>query len=90
MRHKLPQKPAIRIAMVEDDQLRLVGLRSLLSPVDDFELIAMSAAEIVSDGSVAVALIGNHTGLKFFDVMASLTMLRPDLRIIVTGFSSDE
>jgi DNA-binding NarL/FixJ family response regulator len=90
VRHKLPQKPAIRIAMVEDDQLRLVGLRSLLSPVDDFELIAMSAAEIVSDGSVSVALIGNHTGVKFFDVMASLTMLRPDLRIIVTGFSSDE
>ena len=90
MKRKLVQKTAIRIALVEDDQLRLVGLHALLSPIDDFELVTMPVSQIVGDGSVSLALIGNHSGMKFFDVMATLTALRPDLRIIVTGSSNDE
>ncbi len=90
MKRKPARKTAIRIAMVEDDQLRLVGLHALLSPIDDFELVTMSVTQIIGDGSISLALIGSHSGMKFFDEMATLTGIRPDLRIIVTGSGNDE
>ena len=90
MKGKPVKKQTIRIAMLEDDQLRLVGLRSLLDPVQDFELSAMSLSAISDAEDITLALLGNHSGLKFFDTMASLTSMRPKLRIIVTGAGTDE
>src|SRR5690349_20492905 len=90
MKCKPVKQPTIRIAMLEYDQLRLVGLRSLLDPVHAFELTAMSLSAILEAEDVNLALLGNHSGLKFFDTMASLASLKPKLRVIVTGAGIEE
>lgn len=84
------KRATICIAIVEDDPLRLVGLRSILDPVSSFNLKVMSTSAIALDQEIDLILIGNHSGLRFFDVMANLTSIRPELRIIVTGSRTDD
>jgi len=90
MKCKSAKKQTIRVAILEDDQLRVVGLRSLLESVQDFELAPMRLPEISEAENISLAILGNHSGLKFFDTMANLTSMIPTLRIIVTGASADE
>jgi hypothetical protein len=40
------KRPLIRIAMVESDPLRLVGLRALFDSEPDFELISASLLDV--------------------------------------------
>src|SRR2546423_5343219 len=80
-----PRKPAIRIAVVENDPLRFVGFRALFDSEPDFELSACSVGDLPSRPDVDIVLLGSHGNQNLFDVMAGLKAARPDLRIIVTG-----
>src|SRR6184192_4579306 len=85
-----PRKPAIRIAVVENDPLRFVGFRALFDSEPDFELSACSVADLPSRPDVDIVLLGSHGNQNLFDAMAGLKAARPDLRIIVTGSGADD
>src|SRR3954469_10165591 len=84
------RKPKIRIAVVETDPLRLIGLRALFDTESDFEISATTLAQIATQPNVDIILLGNQAGQNLFDVMAGLKAARPDLRIIVTGSGADD
>jgi len=84
------KKPHIRIAVVESDPLRFIGLRSLFDSEPDLELTASSLSELGPRRDVDLVLLGSRSGQNLFDVMAGLKAARPDLRIIVTGNGADD
>ncbi|HKB90494.1 MAG TPA: hypothetical protein VKC60_08255, partial [Opitutaceae bacterium] len=86
----MAKKPTVRIAVVESDPLRFIGLKSLFDSERDLELIAASLAELGPRHDIDLVLLGNRVGHNLFDVMAGLKAARPDLRIIVTGSGADD
>ncbi len=80
----------INIAVIEDDPLRIVGLRSILEPLPALHLNAMSTSQIATDWTVNLVLVGNCAGIKFAETMARLKAVRPDLPIVVTGSATSE
>src|SRR5256712_13715292 len=84
------KKVPIRIAVVESDPLRFVGLRALFDSEPDFELISASLPDIGPHQNIDLALLGNCHGQNLFDVMSCLKAPRPQLPIIVTGAGMDE
>jgi DNA-binding NarL/FixJ family response regulator len=84
------RKPLIRIALVENDPLRVVGFRALFESESGFELVSASLPDIVGVQSIDLVLVSNCSIQKLFDLMASLKTARPDLRVIVTGSGDEE
>ena len=84
------KKPQIRIAVVESDPLRFIGFRALFDASSEFELTAATMAEIATNPTADLILLGSRGTQNLFDVMASLKASRPDLRIIVTGSGADD
>src|SRR5438128_9173936 len=83
-------KQLIRIAVIESDPLRFVGLRTCLSSAPDLELSASSLSEVGARHDLDLALLGNHAGPDLFEAMATLKAARPGLRIIVMSSGMDE
>jgi DNA-binding NarL/FixJ family response regulator len=90
MRRALAKRPLIRIAVVESDPLRLVGLRAIFDSEPGFELISASLPEVGTQQNIELVLLGVHSSQNLFDMMASLKATHPQLRIIVTGSGVDE
>jgi DNA-binding NarL/FixJ family response regulator len=90
MKPAAARRPKIKIAVVETDPLRLIGLRALFDTESDFEISATTLTQIATQPSVDIILLGAQTGQNLFDVMAGLKAARPDLRIIVTGTGADD
>ncbi len=84
------KKPRIRIAVVESDPLRLVGFRSLFESQTDLSMTGATLAELTTRDDVDLVLLGSRGGQNLFDLMASMKVSRPDLRIIVTGSGTDD
>ena len=85
-----PEKPRIRIAVVESDPLRFIGFRALFDSEPEFDLISVALPEIAKVEGVDLILLGSRGNLNLFDLMASLKASRPDLRILVTGAGADD
>jgi DNA-binding NarL/FixJ family response regulator len=83
-------KPMLRVALVENDPLRLVGFLALLESESDLELISTSLSEITISESIDVVLIGDRPGQSLFDAMSYLKKERSNLPIIVTGPSASD
>lgn len=90
MKSKASVDQLIRIAVLDSDPLRLIGLQSLLDREPDFDLIPVSVSEIGTHGDATVALLANRPGENLFDLMDKLRSIRPDLRVLVTGASADD
>lgn len=90
MQSSLPKRHPVRIAVIESDFLRFVGLRTFLDSSSNFELTSVSLADVGTHQNFDLALLGSHTGLSLFEGMATLRAARPDLRIIVMGSGMDE
>lgn len=89
MKTTLP-KIKIRVAVIESDPLRFLGLHTLLDSESDFELTSISLSEVGSQPDIDLALLGNHVGPNLFEVIATLKAAHPALRIIVMGSGMDE
>lgn len=90
MRASLLKRQPIRVAVIESDPLRLIGLRTCLGSASDFELSSASLADASAQQSIDLVLLGNHIGSNLFEVVATLKAARPDLRVIVMGAGMDE
>lgn len=90
MKASLPKRQPIRIAVVESDFLRFVGLRTFLDAASNFDLCSIPLSAIDTQQNIDLALLGNHMGPNLFEGMATLRAARPDLRIIVMGSGMNE
>jgi DNA-binding NarL/FixJ family response regulator len=85
------KKPSIRIAVIENDPLRLVGFHALFDSQPELELVSATIADLPHAPNIDLILLGSRTGgQNLFDVMAGMKAARPDLRIIVTGSGADD
>jgi DNA-binding NarL/FixJ family response regulator len=84
------KKKIVRIAVIDSDPLRFIGLRSLLSSEPDFELQSVSLTEIGAHLEVDVVLVSRHPGKSVIEVLTTMKILRPDLYVIVTECSLDD
>src|SRR5260370_7843779 len=80
----------IRVAMIESDPLRFIGLRACLGSESGFELSSTSLSEAAAQQNIDLVLLGNHAGSNLFEVVATLKAARPHLRLIVMGAGMDE
>jgi DNA-binding NarL/FixJ family response regulator len=88
MTSKPTKQPIICIAVIEDDPIRLVGLRSLLEMASGFHLTTASISDIATVQGVDVVILRN-SGMKCLEAVATLRIVRPDLRVLVTGTGAD-
>ena len=84
------RKPPIRVAVVESDPLRFIGLRTLFESEPDLGLHAVTAPEIATKSDIDLILLAGRGSQNVFDLMAGLKASRPDLRILVTGMGADD
>jgi DNA-binding NarL/FixJ family response regulator len=88
---KMAREPRIRIALLENDPLRVVGFRSLFESEPGFELVPASLPELGGLQEADLALLSGSRNIhNLFDLMASVKAARPNLRIIVTGSGDEE
>jgi len=80
----------LKIAVIEDDPLRLIGLRSILEEVSGFHLAAMSVAELAVERTVDLVLLGIGSGTKGFETLAHIRTARREVPVLVTGTNATE
>ena len=90
MRASLLKTQLIRVAVIESDPLRFVGLRTCLGSESDFELSSTSLSEAGAQQNIDLVLLGSHNGANLFEVVATLKAARPGLHIIVMGAGISE
>ena len=81
---KSAPKKLIRIAVVENNPLRLVGFRSLFEGDSGFALQSHTAASIFEARGYDVVLIGARVDAAMYEIMTGLKALNPSVRIIAT------
>ena len=84
------KKPKIRIAVIEADPLRLIGLRALFDSEPEFEIISVPMDKLSTEPDLDMVMLGSHGTANLFDVMAGLKASRPDLRLLVCGSGADD
>jgi DNA-binding NarL/FixJ family response regulator len=88
MKTKPPAQPTVSVAIIEDDPIRLVGLRSLLDATSSIRLTATSIGDIATHQNLDILLLRN-SGIRVLETVATLRVIRPELRIVVTGIGVD-
>jgi DNA-binding NarL/FixJ family response regulator len=90
MRASFLKAQPIRVAVIESDPLRFVGLRACLGSDSDFELSSTPLSEAGAQQDIDLVVLGTHIGANLFEVVATLKAVRPGLRIIVMGAGMGE
>jgi len=85
------KSPAINVAVIGYDPLRLVGLRALLETDAEFAIHNVATEALGQPFPGELVLMGSHGLTSVFDAIATLRTLRPQLRIILScTYLSDE
>lgn len=80
----VPRK-IIRVAVVESDPVRYLGLRAIVSSDPDIQLRAATVNSVLQSPGDDVVLMAVDRGAVFYAGMSALKAVRPNIRIIVTG-----
>jgi DNA-binding NarL/FixJ family response regulator len=84
----LPRK--IRVAVLESDPVRFLGMRAIFSTEPDIQLRAATVDTILHERKDDVVLLAVDRGAAFYAAMSALKAVRPTIRIIVTGPGNEE
>jgi DNA-binding NarL/FixJ family response regulator len=80
----------IRVAVLESDPVRYLGLRAIFSTEPDILLRAATVDTILHDPKDDVVLLAIDRGAAFYAAMSALKAVRPTIRIIVTGQGNED
>jgi DNA-binding NarL/FixJ family response regulator len=75
----------IRVAVVESDPVRYLGLRAIVSSDPDIQLRAATVNSVLQSAGDDIVLMAVDRGAVFYAGMSALKAVRPNIRIIVTG-----
>ena len=87
---KRNQTPKIRVAIFDNDPLRLIGFRSLLEPEKDLELKIDGDIYLCSCAEVDVVVLRGRRDYNLAARVNKLTTATPGARILITGSNLDE
>lgn len=92
---KNPKKPVavarkIRIAAIENDPLRLVGLSAILDSEPDLELYPSDLRTLIRAQDADIIFLGTQLGSQMHEGMTTIKAAWPGVRIIVTGPGNEE
>jgi DNA-binding NarL/FixJ family response regulator len=80
----------IKVAAVEDNQLRFVGLKTILSDVRDLEVVCVASTDCHLLVDRDVILVSEATSNGVLRVIEKITMYKPNSRVIVIGSNRDD
>jgi DNA-binding NarL/FixJ family response regulator len=75
----------IRVAVVESDPVRYLGLHAIFSSDHDIQVRAATVRSVLQTQNDDVIVVAVDRGTVFFAAMSALKSVRPAIRIIVTG-----
>jgi DNA-binding NarL/FixJ family response regulator len=75
----------IRVAVLESDPVRFLGLRTLFSADPGINLRAADVDAVLENSHEELVLMAADRGSSFYAAMSALKAVRPGIRIIVTG-----
>lgn len=84
------ERPAIRVAIVESDPLRMAGFRALLESEQDIHLESFNLSEIAYAGALDLIILGKRHAQNLSAMMQHLRSVRPDVRVIVTAAGTND
>lgn len=90
MKTKTHEKAVIKLAVLESDPLRFIGLRALLESAKDLDLVSVPLGETDQLLKQDVVLLPERGGANAFDVIDELRARRPDVRIVLLGSAVDD
>ena len=82
---KSSRRNIIRVAVVESDPVRFVGLRAIFSSEPDIQIRAATVRSVQQAQNDDIIVLAVDRGTVFLNAMAALKSQRPAIRIIVTG-----
>lgn len=85
---KAATREPIRVAVLDSDPLRFVGLRALFGSQTEFHIRSTTVPMILKALDDDVVLMTTSRGTVFYSAMAALKAVRPSVRILVTGAGS--
>ncbi|MGC2108763.1 MAG: response regulator transcription factor [Candidatus Korobacteraceae bacterium] len=85
---KTSSKNIIRVSVIESDPVRFVGVRAIIDAEPDMQVRSATVAALLHSPNEDVILIPVGKSSAFQAAMAALKVVRPDVRIIVTGAGS--
>jgi DNA-binding NarL/FixJ family response regulator len=83
------QPQVIRVAILQADPLRSVGLHTILGSEADFEVREVSINTVLNGAPYDILLLGSD-GHKLHSAMAAMRSVWPDVRVIATGMGNSE
>jgi len=90
MKSKISNSEHIKVAVVESDPLRWVGLRSLLEPDSDLELVSVAIGDLAALANKDVVIVMQQNGVNEIDLIDGLRLLRPEVRVLVMGTETED
>jgi DNA-binding NarL/FixJ family response regulator len=78
-----------RIGLVATDELRIAGLRSVLSDGGGMEIVLLSEPRALETARLEVVLVDASSTDHLVELLTSFRRLRPRIRLIVMGGGSD-
>ena len=90
MKSKPNQKPKIRVALFDDDPLRLIGFRALLGAERDLELKIAGSLELFEAATIDVAVLRGRPGYNLAAQVQKLMGAMPGTRVLATGSDLNE
>ncbi len=85
-----PPPRKIRVAVLESDPVRFLGMRAIFSTEPDIQLRAATVATMLHERKDDVVLLAVDRGAAFYAAMSALKAVRPTIRIIVTGPGNED
>ena len=80
----------IRVAVLDDDPLRLLGLQALLGVDHDLELKSVSTGGPVDSDEIDVAILRARRGCSLAAQIENIIVDFPQTRVLATGRGLDE
>lgn len=81
---------SIRVAVVESDPVRYLGLHAILSSDPDIQVRSATVRSVVQSQQDEIVLIAGDRGAVFDEAMRQMKAAHPGIRIIVTGPGAQE
>ena len=84
------EKPLVKVAVIDPDPLRFIGVCSILSSKTQFRPVQVSIPEIATLRDVRFALLSCTQSRNPIHTLLQLKALRPEIEIVLTGTDVEE
>jgi len=85
-----PQKTRLKIGLLDFEPLRVAGFESVCEPLSHVRIIPTTLKEALAGGDLDMVILGLHSPVESFNLLAKLKGTQPRLKMIVMGAESDE